>query len=268
MRLTILVENNTYIDKYCLAEPAFSCWLEDGEEKILFDTGHSDLLLHNAEVLGIDLSAATKLVLSHGHSDHTGGLPALIERGILKNAEVIAHTEALYPKRVKGMDIGCPVSEEALRGACRKLTLTNDPIKVSEHVTFLGGIPRVIPFEGQIIGERETPEGWVRDDLVDDTAMALSVEGGTFVLTGCSHSGICNIITRALEVCGGPLTGVLGGFHLQRVNEQMQKTIDFLKEIATEEMYPCHCVCFAAKAEMYKAFPVKEVGVGLVLELQ
>ncbi|MBQ1439018.1 MAG: MBL fold metallo-hydrolase [Solobacterium sp.] len=79
MKLTVLTDNNTIIDRYYLGEPALSFYLEDGDRRILFDTGYSDVFLRNAEALGIDLHAITDIVLSHGHNDHTGGLRYLLE---------------------------------------------------------------------------------------------------------------------------------------------------------------------------------------------
>ena len=97
MTITVLVDNNTYIDQYFRGEPALCCWLEDEDRRILFDTGYSDLLLQNAAAMGIDLSTTTQVVLSHGHNDHTGGLRPLLEAGWLKNTEVIAHPDCFFP---------------------------------------------------------------------------------------------------------------------------------------------------------------------------
>ena len=77
MKLTVLVDNNTFIDKYFYGEPGLCFYIEDGTERILLDTGYSDLFIRNAKKLGIDLSSLTKVVISHGHDDHTGGLPHL-----------------------------------------------------------------------------------------------------------------------------------------------------------------------------------------------
>ena len=74
MKITILVENNTRIDKYLLSEPALSLFIETENKKILFDTGYSDVFIKNAKTLDIDLNQITDIVLSHGHDDHTGGL--------------------------------------------------------------------------------------------------------------------------------------------------------------------------------------------------
>ncbi|HAZ06730.1 MAG TPA: MBL fold metallo-hydrolase, partial [Acetobacterium sp.] len=68
MKLTVLVDNNTYIDQYFLGEPALSFYIEEGSQKILFDTGYSDVLIHNAKKLGVDLNLLDTIVLSHGHN--------------------------------------------------------------------------------------------------------------------------------------------------------------------------------------------------------
>ena len=76
MRLTVLMDNNTYIDRYYTGEPAAAYYVEDGERNILFDTGYSGAFIKNAEKMGIDLRNTTDIVISHGHNDHTGGLRA------------------------------------------------------------------------------------------------------------------------------------------------------------------------------------------------
>lgn len=78
MKLTVLMDNHTEIDVYHLGEPAVSYWLEADGKRFLFDTGYSDAFLKNAKAMGIDLTTADAILLSHGHNDHTGGLPDLL----------------------------------------------------------------------------------------------------------------------------------------------------------------------------------------------
>ena len=89
MKITVLVENNSRIDNYLFAEPALSLLIEHKDNKILFDTGYSDIFLRNAKTLNIDLNSITDIVLSHGHNDHTGGLRFLCSN--TSNIKLIAH---------------------------------------------------------------------------------------------------------------------------------------------------------------------------------
>ncbi len=59
------------------AETESSLLIEHGDERILFDTGAGAALRPNAAKLGIDLGGVTRIVLSHSHNDHTGGLGGL-----------------------------------------------------------------------------------------------------------------------------------------------------------------------------------------------
>ena len=80
MKLTVLIDNNTYIDEYYIGEPALSYYIEDENERLLFDTGYSDAFIRNAQAMNIDLSAISTLILSHGHNDHTGGIKYLMNQ--------------------------------------------------------------------------------------------------------------------------------------------------------------------------------------------
>ena len=133
-----------------------------------------------------------------------------------------------------------------------------------------GRDPRSNDFEAQKpIGIQKRSGIAETDYVLDDTALAYKTENGLFIITGCSHSGICNIISHARQVCGDDrIVGVLGGFHLFEVDEQTEKTIAYLKNCNIKQLYPCHCVSLPVKAEMMKGLPVTEAGVGMRLEIR
>ena len=260
MKLTVLVDNNTYIDQYYLGEPAVSYFIEAEGRRILFDAGYSDIFLKNAEKMGIDLTDLTHIVLSHGHNDHTRGLLFLPP----SRARLVAHPGCFVPKFCDGEDIGAPFSagEAAERwDAC----FSREPVALTEHLLYLGEIPRANGFEGK----RPIGTAGGQDDyLPDDTALVWRREDGLFIITGCSHSGICNIVEYAKKVCGDDrVLGILGGFHLLEDNAQLEETVAFLSGLNMKMLYPCHCVCLQAKAKMLTRMPVTEVGVGMTLEL-
>lgn len=264
MKLTVLVDNNTLIDRYYLGEPGASYYLEDGDAKILFDVGYSDVFLKNAAALDIDLSQLGQVVLSHGHNDHTRGLLWLSGQEYFSKLELVAHPDALEPKMFDGQDIGAPFTADDLAAKC-KLRLSSKPMQLTPRLTFLGEIPVFNDFEQR----RSFGNGSDPVDLVmDDTALAYQGKNGLFIITGCSHSGICNIIEYAKQVCGDSrISGVIGGWHLFKVDERLEKTISYLQGQHIQELYPCHCCSFKAKAALHAHVPINEVGVGKKLTI-
>jgi len=266
VKLTILTDNTTRIDAYYLGEPGVSYYIEDGEHKLLFDTGYSDVYLRNAEKLGVDLQQVDTVILSHGHNDHTRGLLFWEQSG--KKPTLYAHPAVFLPKRFEGEEIGMPVSQKELE-AHFTLNLSAKPVKVTENITFLGEIPRENAFEAKRpLGEVQRENGaWEPDLLMDDTAIVYDggAEGLT-VITGCSHAGICNIVAYAKRVCGNEkINGIIGGFHMMSVTSRVAKTVNYLKKQNPKHLCPCHCTCFHARAAIHAAVPVEEVCVGDVL---
>ena len=268
MKLTVLVDNHTYIDRYYLCEPAVCYLSEDGEHVILLDVGYSDVFAENAARMGIDLGRVTDIVLSHGHNDHTGGLAAFLER-FSQEIRLFAHPSALLPKRAEGLSIGSSLSIADLPDRVH-LRLLTKPHAVSEHVTMLGEIPRVYDFEqNRAVGETQSACGccWEEDALMDDTSLALSLSDGVFVVTGCAHAGVCNTVAYAKAVTAQErVLGVLGGFHLFDAGEAVNHTIEALQALGTECVYPAHCTSLAVKSAFFRAIKTHEVGVGLTLE--
>ena len=118
MKLTVLVDNNTLIDRYFLAEPGLSFHIEADGQNLLFDVGYSDIFLRNAIKMGIDLSCVDTLVLSHSHLDHTWGLEPFIrffaeleiEKRLSKRPSLVAHPLCLT--RLTGKHVICSVGQD------------------------------------------------------------------------------------------------------------------------------------------------------------
>ncbi|MBQ9837271.1 MAG: MBL fold metallo-hydrolase [Oscillospiraceae bacterium] len=268
MKLRILCDNNTYIDQYFLGEPAFSCYIEAEDARVLLDVGYSDVFLRNAEKMGIDLSTLTHVVLSHGHNDHTGGLTPFIEEKIAPPAKLIAHEDCFVGKYYGEEYIGAPYDVEQILylADCQ---LTAEPVAITENLWYLGEIPRKLDFEPRtVIGKRERMGAWEEDDLLDDTALAYRTEKGLFIITGCAHSGICNIIEHAKIVCGDDrIIGVLGGFHLFEDDARAAATAEYFARHHIPDLYPCHCVSLKVKHRFMETLNIHEVGVGMELEI-
>lgn len=266
MKLTVLTDNHTHIDQYYLGEPALCFLIETDGRQILLDTGYSDVCLRNSRDMGIDLHQVDTIVLSHGHNDHTRGLRFLQEVGLLEGKTVLTHPLCFQPKRVDGQNIGCPFSARELAQSCN-LHLSTEPVELTPHLTYLGEIPTTQVFEPRTpIGETWDGTAWKPDLLLDDSALVYHTADGLYILTGCSHSGICNIIAYAKTLFPGqPVLGVIGGFHLFHCDQRLRDTIAYFQAQNLQHLYPCHCVSFRAKAEMHRVIPIHEVGVGLQL---
>lgn len=272
MRLTVLVDNNTFIDSYFIAEPAVSYYIECEDKKILFDAGYSDVFLYNAQKLGIDLTNIDMVVLSHGHLDHTWGLSHLvrlftetqIEGQELKKPTLIAHPTVFNNRSYKkNPEIGSLLKEDVL-GKYFDIQLSKHPVNLTGKLKFLGEIERLNDFEAQQnIGMLDMDGQKVPDMVMDDTALAYQSDQGLVIITGCSHSGICNIIKYAQKVTGeNKVFDVVGGFHLLNPSlSQMQGTMDYFCGLAPKQVHACHCTDLNSRIELAKVVPISEVGV-------
>ncbi len=277
MQLTVLVDNNTLIDRYFQGEPGISFFIRDGERRILFDTGYSGLFLANARKMDIDLRRLDWVVLSHGHLDHTWGLDPLIrlfteaaiEGQSVERPTVLGHPAVLGSKRIDALpNIGSALSEEKISPHFR-LRFSREPVWLTERLVFLGEIPRILEFEAaRPLGEVMTRQGPEPDPLADDSALAYRSQGGLVLITGCAHAGICNTIEHARRVCGEErVADVIGGFHLLAPPaERMDETVRRLEASGVRMLHPCHCTDLSSKVALARRLPVEEVGVGLRLE--
>lgn len=266
MKVSVLCDNNTLIDQYFLGEPAVSYFLEIDDARILFDTGYSDVFLKNAETLGIDLRDLTHIVLSHSHNDHTNGLPLLRQRFDVSTVPLISHPLCFYPRWYGNTYIGPPYATNI--GSYFDYRPTREPQWLTKNCVFLGEIPVTHDFEPRRpIGELELDGTRQPDLMLDDSALACRTEHGLFIVTGCSHSGICNIISYAQQVCREDrIAGVIGGFHLLQDTPQLDATIEFFKSLGpTCRLYPCHCVSLHNRAKILQQLTFPEIGSGTVI---
>ncbi len=274
IKITILVDNNTLIDQYFLAEPGLSIYIEDGDKNILFDCGYSGIFMENALKMHIDLLNLDYLVLSHSHLDHTWGLTYLIKTYTeahflhwkVKKPQLITHPRTFMSTRDDQIgEIGSLIPPERLTPYLYP-HLTKEPFSLTERLVYLGEIPRVMPFEPvQTIG-RKTGED-EGDAILDDSALAYRSDGGLVIITGCSHAGICNIIEHAKDVCRDDrIVDVIGGLHLLFPTEhRLAGTLAYLKEQRLSSLHACHCTDLSSKIALAEVAPIKEVGVGLSL---
>jgi 7,8-dihydropterin-6-yl-methyl-4-(beta-D-ribofuranosyl)aminobenzene 5'-phosphate synthase len=275
--LTILVEN-TAQGHGLLAEHGISFWIEIGPRRILFDAGQTDVAAHNARLLDIDLSSMHAVVLSHGHYDHTGGLAGIPRSKTWRKKGVVAyaHPQALEDKYARNADgtgryIGMAVDSRKVLTESFELRTTDAPTEVAEGLMVTGPIPRVTDFEdtgGPFFKDAECRQP---DDLIDDQAAFLETSAGTVVILGCAHAGIVNTLRYIMQLAPDrPIATVIGGTHLIAASEtRMNKTVEALRAMGIQRLFPLHCTGFQAAARLWKEFPrrVRACPVGTRVEL-
>lgn len=254
MKLTVLVDNYSLIDNYYLAEPALSFYIEDDDKKILFDTGYSDVIIKNAKAMNIDLSKIDTIVLSHGHNDHTGGLVYLKE--LKQNIDLYCCENVDEEKVHNDHVITCPIKLNKLPNNF-KLHISNNPQNISKHLVFLGKIDRIIqPL--RMLGD---------DPLYDDSALLYKGNNNISIITGCSHSGICNIINQAKNISGiNKINKIIGGFHLLNNISITNEVCEYFATQDIDEISPCHCTDLMSKIALAKVVKIKEIGVSSIVE--
>jgi 7,8-dihydropterin-6-yl-methyl-4-(beta-D-ribofuranosyl)aminobenzene 5'-phosphate synthase len=243
---TILVDDHSgRPELHC--EHGFSIWLEADGHSILFDTGQSGMFIRNAESLGIIPHFAELLVLSHGHYDHTGGIPELLKRN--SSLFVYCHPDTYIPRYSRQMDgmmkpIGInEQSENALNRIDDCVFRVTGPIYLSADMGITGPIPRRAAIEDTGGSFFIDPLSKNPDPVEDDQAMWFSTAQGLVVVTGCCHSGLINTISYIKSLTGNkPLHTVIGGLHLLRASiGRIESTCNYLQSTGIKRIMPCHC---------------------------
>jgi 7,8-dihydropterin-6-yl-methyl-4-(beta-D-ribofuranosyl)aminobenzene 5'-phosphate synthase len=264
LRLTIVVENSASLgDTPVWAQHGLSIFLETelGSEsmKLLMDTGaSSEVMLHNADALNLDLHNLDLISLSHGHYDHTGGLMGILQR-LNRRICILAHPDIFAPKlkeRPILKFIGPPFTRAEAEAAGAIMLEARGPVAIAPEVMTTGEVPRIESFE-KVEGFWTIKDGqYCQDKIPDDQALAIKMESkGLVVITGCAHAGIINTIKHAQKITGvEELYAVIGGFHLMGADEKrIEATAKALQQLDPAIVRPGHCTGQKAVCRLQEA---------------
>lgn len=279
MKLTVLIDNNTLIDRYFLGELGVSYLIEEGSKQILFDVGYSDAFISNAQKQNLNLLQSDFIILSHGHLDHTWGLGELLKKHMeadkehikTKSPTMIIHERTLYDRPRSYVGGSGSLINESRISQFFNIEKISEPYWITDNLVCLCNIPRINDFECQKPFLKIRIDNEDVDDYVDDEiALAYKAKDGLVVISACSHAGICNTIEYAKEVCNEQkIIDVIGGFHLMRPSQnQLKNTLEYFQKLQATKVHACHCVDLDSKIALSKVANLKEVGVGLSLKYE
>jgi 7,8-dihydropterin-6-yl-methyl-4-(beta-D-ribofuranosyl)aminobenzene 5'-phosphate synthase len=257
-QVTVLATN--IADYGGLGEWSFAALFQSEQDAVLFDTGFKrDTVLHNVQHLDVDLSGVEKVVLSHFHSDHTGGLLVLREHFRSANESALSRVyvaKGFFDQRVTaaGLAVGPGEFASALKfkEAAEALGIRffeiEGPTKIAPQLWLTGPVPRVRERYNGPAGLFISRDGELEPDIImDDQSLGYLTEKGWLMTSGCGHSGLINTGKVLQSIKDAPIYSILGGFHLwQADTETLDRTASWLGEHGLGLMMGGHCTGIAA----------------------
>jgi len=243
--IRVLVDNTVYRAGLG-AEHGLSLFIRWNDHALLFDTGQSDLFVRNARALDVELSSLDLVVLSHGHYDHGGGLPAFLASHA--GVPIVTHPGAVVARWSckPGMAPRSIGLADSIRARRDLFQFCEQPTEIAEGCTFLGGIPRA---HSEGCGVRDfflDPEQRDPDGVLDDSGVVFDTTKGLVLITGCCHAGIANYLALVRSLWPSKnIRMVLGGLHLAAASHsEKHDAISALEGAGVESVAAMHCTGF------------------------
>lgn len=251
MKIITLVDNRTHSEEL-EKEHGLSLYIEtDDNLKILYDTGQSDLFMHNARKLAVDLNEIDIVVISHGHYDHIGGLLAFMKSNksamIYMNATIFDYNYFSMKNGMKKMN-GFP---SALLEYRERFVLIDKNTSI-DNLWLITDINHVYDTpKGNAMLYRQRGNIEELDKFTHELILVVGTSQGLCVFTGCGHNGVLNIaLTVQTAIPEKKIHCLYGGFHLIDSKDYVvTETTDELTTIAHEltcllpltQFYTGHC---------------------------
>ena len=276
VKITVLCENSVIVPFGVIGEHGFAAFVETSNGNFLFDTGQGKGIINNAMILKKDLSSIKFLYISHGHYDHTLGIPQVLS--IKSPLRIIAHPDIFANRFWVKPDmppkfIGVPFKKEYLESLGAQFEFLKDWTEIDKGIYSTGEVPMKTDFEKldkdmKILNDNGEFEP---DNLKDDFSLAIDTPKGLVVLLGCAHAGIVNILNHIIEKTGkDKIYAVLGGTHLGfATDEQIENTMKIIEKYKIEKLGASHCTGLGVSAKLYNLLKEKFffASVGAVLEI-
>lgn len=240
LTIRVLLENQLAgsVQKPLLAKAGLSLLIQDEDTSVLFDTGPDGSFLHNAALMGVDLSRLTATVLSHGHYDHCGGVPCLPD-----NSRIICHPQIAneryssvtllgYTRKIKRLSLDIDYSRHRMEYSCA-------PLHISERFMWSGEIAVAKPQAYGVISGKNAAVDYV----IDEGVLIYKSDRGLVIIIGCGHRGLINIVRHCQKITGiNRIHALFGGFHLRSASPNVLWQVrQSLNQEKPDKIMGCHC---------------------------
>ena len=245
MRISVLAEN-TALSREFKAVHGICLYIETGDRKILFDLGPRKVFLKNAASLGINITDADTVIISHGHGDHGGGLKAFLEAN--GRAKIYIHKRAFekFYTRIGGIPMYIGL-DSSLKDNPR-IAFTGGVLEIERDLLLFSGVSGMEYFPNTNDALQVKKNGnFVRDDFAHEQNLIICEGDKRVLIGGCAHNGIINIQNTGEEILGKRITHVISGFHLFNPATRETESNGFISGLAAELLkketiyYTCHC---------------------------
>ncbi|MDR0778174.1 MAG: MBL fold metallo-hydrolase [Methanomassiliicoccaceae archaeon] len=210
-----------------------SIFIDADDSRTLFDTGlRGNYLIHNMDRLDIDPDSIDRVVISHVHKEHTGGLAGLLEKRE-KSVDVIITPDCEYVSRVKFL--GIPIKRAGLPDMPEKdmskmnLRTVSEWTQLSKNLFLTGKVP-------------SGTAGGPTKEMPDESSLVLMTRKGPVLICGCCHHGIETTAAYVEKMTGKKVHTVIGGLHLHRLKKrEVHEVADRVMEMGSPLLYASHC---------------------------
>ncbi len=274
-KITVICENSVLNPLPLIGEHGLSMLIEGVSGVTLFDTGQGLGIINNFKVLGKDISAIKKIIISHGHYDHTGGLLQLLKvHGgtvpVFAGEGAFVQKVSLLPSGM-ALPIGFQERRETYEENGARFHEVSGFTKLDDAFTTVNSIKHNDGWRCWDKALKLQKDSAIIDDpFSDDLSLLLDTPSGPVVLLGCAHSGMVEILDQISEHSGiKKFHAVIGGTHLGTAPEEyIIKAINSLKKYDVEKIAVSHCTGFKVAARFAAEFGVRflNASVGSVFE--
>ena len=246
MRITTVVENNAISREY-KKKHGLCLYIKTKSHKILFDLGPDNTFIKNAEKLNIDIKDIDIVVISHGHKDHGGGLEAFLNYN--SKAKIYMSKYAFEDYYASVLKFGkAYVGLNKNLKYNNRIIFTDDLFKIDDEMILISNVKGdlLAPKGNKSLLVKEN-EKYYLDDFKHEQHLILKEDEKNILISGCSHTGILNIIEAAENALEDNIHIVVGGLHLfnpiSRKNEGLTLINQLGKELSKMDLtkFTCHC---------------------------